>query len=226
MEGRTRFFDRETLAAIRSGTGQIVIVAAGYDGRALRFASPNVRWFEVDHPSTQADKRARLAADGIPTSAITFVAADLTRDDFVSEMRRAGHDPGRPSLFIVEGLLGYLSREHTSVLLAELRRLAAPGSRLAVAFPILARNQTLSEKISLRLRGLIVSLVGEPWLVRFGADEPDTILSDCGWEIGPSERGPGGRARFEGRQGVLAGAVPAEASSRHGDELSPGPSSR
>jgi len=34
-----------------------VILGAGYDDRALRFRSPGVRFFELDHPDTQADKR-------------------------------------------------------------------------------------------------------------------------------------------------------------------------
>jgi hypothetical protein len=59
---RTRFFDGRVLAAISAGTGQVVILGAGYDDRALRFRSPGVRFFELDHPATQADKARRLRA--------------------------------------------------------------------------------------------------------------------------------------------------------------------
>ena len=57
---RTRFFDDQVLAAISAGVGQVVICGAGYDDRALRFRSPGVRFFELDHPATQADKLRRL----------------------------------------------------------------------------------------------------------------------------------------------------------------------
>ncbi|HZU79342.1 MAG TPA: class I SAM-dependent methyltransferase, partial [Acidimicrobiales bacterium] len=77
MERRTAFFDRATLSALERGVRQVVIVGAGYDGRALRFATPGVRWFEVDHPATQPDKRARLATVGASTDHITFVSVDL-----------------------------------------------------------------------------------------------------------------------------------------------------
>ena len=59
---RTRFFDDRVLAALSAGIRQVVILGAGYDDRALRFRSPGVRFFELDHPATQADKARRLRA--------------------------------------------------------------------------------------------------------------------------------------------------------------------
>lgn len=62
IEARTRFVDEEVLAAIAAGVRQIVICGAGYDDRALRFRSHGVRYFELDHSATQADKLRRLRA--------------------------------------------------------------------------------------------------------------------------------------------------------------------
>ena len=62
IEARTRFVDQQVQAAISGGMRQIVICGAGYDDRALRFRSPGVRFFELDHPGTQADKVKRLQA--------------------------------------------------------------------------------------------------------------------------------------------------------------------
>src|SRR5262249_28815188 len=76
LEVRTRFFDEAVVRAIDAGTHQIVILGAGYDARALRFRTPGVRFFEVDHPATQRDKRDRLHETGASTDGITFVAAD------------------------------------------------------------------------------------------------------------------------------------------------------
>lgn len=207
MERRTAFFDRQTLNAMAAGVPQIVIVAAGYDGRALRFAKPGVRFFEVDHPSTQADKRARLADIGVSPAAATFVPVDLTVDDVVARLADAGHDRHRPSLFIVEGLLGYLPRTVTTGLLEKLRAIAADGSRLAVAFPILPEDLSAAEVLRRRLRGLVVSFVGEPWMTRFGPDEPDRLLMQTGWQVATEEDGR--PARYAGRVGVLVAAVPA-----------------
>ncbi len=74
---RTSFFDRVVLNALERGTIQVAAIGAGYDGRALRYAKPGVRWFEVDHPVTQRDKRQRLQRLAIPAPELTFVAADL-----------------------------------------------------------------------------------------------------------------------------------------------------
>ena len=68
--------------------GRVVVAGAGYDGRALCYAKPGVRWFEIDHPATQADKVARIARLAIPTPHLTFVAADFANDD-------VGGAPGR-----------------------------------------------------------------------------------------------------------------------------------
>jgi len=209
LQRRTAFFDDETLGAIHRGTTQIVIVAAGYDGRALRFATPAVRWWEVDHPATQADKRRRLADAGIQAPSITFVPVDLTRDDLVASLADAGHDPALPSLFVVEGLLGYLPRDVSAGLLSSTRAVAAEGSRLAVAFPIVPHDLSISETIALRVRETAVATVGEPRLDRFGPEEPDQLLEAAGWKVSKSDRVPGGLARYEGRQGVLVAAEPA-----------------
>jgi len=77
LRARTEFFDRAVLDALGRGARQLLTVGAGYDGRALRYAAPGVRWFEVDHPATQRDKRARLARLGIAAPHVTFAGADL-----------------------------------------------------------------------------------------------------------------------------------------------------
>jgi hypothetical protein len=51
MRTRTEFVDAETANALSKGIDQIVILGAGYDGRALRFG-PSARWIEVDRPLT------------------------------------------------------------------------------------------------------------------------------------------------------------------------------
>jgi len=205
MERRTAFYDREMLGALRRGVGQVVIIAAGYDGRALRFASPGVAFFEVDHPSTQADKRARLAAIGVAPAHLAFVPVDLTTDDLVAGLAGAGHDPDASTLFVVEGLLGYLPRPVTERLLSDLAVLSGPGSRLAVAFPIEPDGATASERRRHRARGLVVAAIGEPWVTRFGPDEPQRVLAAAGWETAVDDGAP---VLHRGRIGVLVAAVP------------------
>src|SRR5690348_11267261 len=69
---RTSFFDQVVVDALERGVTQLALIGAGHDGRALRYAKSGVRWFEIDHPATQADKRRRLAHLKIATPNITF----------------------------------------------------------------------------------------------------------------------------------------------------------
>ena len=56
---RKRFVEDEVRAALAEGLEQAVVLGAGYDPLALllRPEFPNVRFFELDHPATQAVKR-------------------------------------------------------------------------------------------------------------------------------------------------------------------------
>src|ERR1700712_266825 len=71
---RTRFFDAQVVAALDRGITQVLVVAAGYDGRALRYAKRGVRWLELDHPATQADKLDRLGPTGGATTHKKFLS--------------------------------------------------------------------------------------------------------------------------------------------------------
>jgi methyltransferase (TIGR00027 family) len=87
IELRTRFFDRVVTDALSAGIDQIVSLGAGYDGRAVRYRTPGVRFFEVDHPATQATKRRRRGRAAAP--GVVFAPADLTVDDLGAVLRAA-----------------------------------------------------------------------------------------------------------------------------------------
>jgi methyltransferase (TIGR00027 family) len=207
MERRTRFFDRLTLAAIEGGGTQVVIVGAGYDGRPVRFASPGVTWFEVDHPSTQSDKRARLLDAGADVSAIRFVAIDLTVGDLGAALEAAGHDPARPSLFLVEGLLGYLPRSVADRVLRALRHCATPGSRIAAAFPVAPKGTSTTYRFRHWTRQRLVAAIGEPWVNVYTSAEVDESFAACGWATTVFHDSP---QRYEGPAGVLIVGEPSD----------------
>lgn len=183
MRPRTLFVDEAVLDAIDRGVTQIVIVGAGYDGRAMRFASPGVRFFEVDRAETQQDKRDRVArAGGRPAE---YVAFDVVDGGLPALLAPAGHDASRPSLFICEGLFPYLTREEIEALLDDLLALCASGgSRVALttAEPP-AEGPTLAARLWRESVRRTVALVGEPWKSRFGHGETAQMLADRGWRI-------------------------------------------
>ena len=108
LAARTRFFDRVAVGAIERGVAQLVVIGAGYDGRSLRYARPGVGWFEVDHPDTQADKRARLRPLGIDAARVAFVGFDLRERGLARALVAAGVEPDAPAQLLCEGVAVYL----------------------------------------------------------------------------------------------------------------------
>src|SRR6266545_6566886 len=133
LAARTRFFDDAVLRAIDGGVRQIVILGAGYDGRPLRFRTPGVRFFEVDHPATQGDKRRRLSEIGAATDDIAFVPADFTEPGLATVLTAGGYDRQQRSLVTCEGVLRYLPEPWFRELLSVTSEMATPGSELAVS---------------------------------------------------------------------------------------------
>jgi len=188
LAARTAFFDRVSVGAIDRGMSQVVIAAAGYDGRALRYAKPGVQWFEVDHPSTQADKRERLDRLAIATDHIAFVAADFATDDVAAGLVRAGHTADQPSLILCEGVAVYLDEIVLRSLLVGLRSVAAPRSRLAISLSV--SNGGFVQTLRRNAFRSAVAALGEPARSFFTADSAAELLAASGWQPRPegSER--------------------------------------
>jgi methyltransferase (TIGR00027 family) len=165
MQVRTRAIDDELLAFPGD---QIVILGAGYDCRAHRFARElrGAAVFEVDHPATQARKRASLA-DAV--GRVEYVPWDFeTRalDELPAELTERGLDPARPTLTIWEGVTMYLSEPAIEATFAAVRRLGGAGSRLV--FTYYERAALDHPRPAARALRAFLAGVGEPF--RFGWD--------------------------------------------------------
>jgi methyltransferase (TIGR00027 family) len=183
LAARTQFFDEQVLAALGRGIRQVVILGAGYDDRALRFRSPGVRYFELDHPATQSDKRRRLARMSTDLSGLTLVAADFRYDDVGATLAAAGHDRERASLFLCEGLLVYLDQDAFVGLLAALRSRAARGSTLAVSLAIHREGQD-SAVVVARANARRPNGAAEPWRTITPAAAQLELITQAGWSVG------------------------------------------
>jgi methyltransferase (TIGR00027 family) len=192
LAGRTAYFDRVVTGAIAAGIGQIVVGAAGYDGRALRYAKPGVRWFEVDHPATQHDKLARLGRLGIDASGVSFAEADFAADPVAARLRDAGLDPSAPTVFLLEGVAVYLDPAVLKRLLDQLREIAAPGSRLAISVSL---SRPAGDAAWSRFQASVAAM-GEPARSTFTAEEAGDLLARSGWHV--SADGSTSRSRAAG----------------------------
>jgi methyltransferase (TIGR00027 family) len=182
LEARTRFFDDQVLIAIAAGIGQVVVLGAGYDDRALRFRSPGVRFFEIDHSATQDDKIRRLRTTGMDTGGPVTAAADFRSDQVGVVLAGCGHAEGSPSLFICEGLLVYLDQPTIVDLLSSLRSRAAPRSRLAAS--LATHPQGLdSHQVTVVANGRRRSAGSEPWLTILPAELHLGLVARAGWVL-------------------------------------------
>ena len=194
---RTRFFDGQVLAAISAGIPQVVICGAGYDDRALRFRSPGVRFFELDHPATQADKARRLAAIAADLRDVVLAPADFRDDDVAAMLAAAGHDASLPTLFLCEGLLIYLDQAVILRLLAGLRSRAAEASSLAASVGTHPAGLD-SRHVAAALNSGRRHGDTEPWLTVMPVPAWLQLLARAGW------RAEGQGDQSDPRQGSVA----------------------
>lgn len=130
---RTKYFDDYLLAACADGIRQVVILAAGLDSRAYRLPWPDgVVVYELDRAEVLDFKREVLDAAGHkPRADRVEVAVDL-RGDWLSALRHNGFDAERPTAWLVEGLLIYVTPAAQDQLFETIVAASAPGSRAAI----------------------------------------------------------------------------------------------
>jgi methyltransferase (TIGR00027 family) len=180
LVARTRFIDDEVISAIGRGVAQIVVLGAGYDDRALRFRSPGVDFFELDHPATQSDKRRRLRRMNADLARVTLAAVDFRSDDAAAVLARSGHDASRASLFVCEGLLVYLDQGSVLGLLAGLRSRAGTGSSLAASLAV--HPDGVDSKVVVdRANAARPDGSAEPWLTILPAAGHLGLVTRSGW---------------------------------------------
>ena len=110
---RSRIAEEVAKKAIADGARQVVVLGAGLDTFGCRVAPVDgLAVFEVDHPSTQAEKRRRLEAAGVSAPAhLHFAPCDFERQALAEALSAAGFDAGARTAFIWLGVTPYLTPE-------------------------------------------------------------------------------------------------------------------
>jgi methyltransferase (TIGR00027 family) len=139
---RTRYFDDALVTSLVEPLEQLVILGAGYDSRAYRFADRLSRTtvFEVDHPATSRAKReatSRFPRDGVAPQ-VAYVPVDFTVDTLAERLIRSGYAPDARTLFLWEGVTPYLDGEAVDGTLEFVRSCSAAGS--IVVFDYILRS--------------------------------------------------------------------------------------
>jgi methyltransferase (TIGR00027 family) len=192
---RTQVIDAEVARSLGRGTSQVVLIGAGDDGRALRFGGGATRWFEVDRPQAQADKRNRLSALGIATGATTtYLGLDLLRDEdeLGGALDAAGHDADAPTLFIAETVFDSLTLEATASILGALRQRATPSSVLVATFSVAPEGSGTAQALR-SATGLLRQIADEPRRSDLRPGDPEKLMVVTGWRVTHTESSPGRR---------------------------------
>lgn len=193
---RSRYVDEALRPRLEAGLRQAIVLGAGFDTTALQHAGSGCRFFEVDHPATQAEKRAILARRPVPQADIVFVPVDFARDDLAVALLAAGFDSGQPALVSWLGVTMYLPQPVTEATLATLRRILAPGSVVLFdAYPGPA-DTTLLEQPMFAAARMLTASQGEPMVGTFDAATFARRIEGTGWRIADRMRGDAMRERW------------------------------
>ena len=180
LDARSKMMVVRTVAiddALRAAAApQLVILGAGLDGRAWRMAElREVTVFEVDHPDSQREKRARVGRLEPLAREVRFVPVDFARDRLDVALTAAGHDPARATTWIWEGVVMYLTQAAIEATLDVVQKRSASDSRLIVVYH--------SPAPILKLVGLLLRVVGEPLRSAYSAEQMRELLARFGFDV-------------------------------------------
>jgi methyltransferase (TIGR00027 family) len=163
---------------VASGAEQYVILGAGLDSFAWRQPG-GVRVFEVDHPATQAWKRSRLEALGIPAPAeLVWVPVDFEVESIAAGLDRANVTASGATFISWLGVTAYLSLEAIRETLRGL-----PPCSLAVSY---ATPEDMWEGEIRRVTKMFEAMAsgaGEPLVSLLTPDQIADVLAANGFAV-------------------------------------------
>lgn len=191
---RTRFIDDLVKKNSASGVEQYVILGAGYDSRAHRLELPSsLRIFEVDQPEVQARKRSKLPEELSNSENMTYVAVDFTHQTLTEQLINAGFDQNKSTVFTLEGVSQYITKEALSSTIKEVAALTQRASStffISYVSDLFDKNPeacfgkgypNAEKRAKLIMYGS--AKVGEPWISFYGAEEIENVLSQNGYSV-------------------------------------------
>jgi methyltransferase (TIGR00027 family) len=176
---RSRYAEDRLLAGCYR---QYVILGAGLDSFAWRRPGlvGQMRVFEVDHPATQAWKRARADDCGLPISEEhIFVPVDFEAEPLEAALDQARLDWAQPVFFSWLGVIIYLT---TRAVEATLRTIAAcaPGSEAVLSYDASAPFLDETAREMVNIESEMAAAAGEPYRLTFSPAEAEMLVRRCG----------------------------------------------
>jgi len=184
---RHRFIDEHLRAALADAeVAQVLILGAGYDSRAYRFADELAGRpvHEVDLPPLSR-RKAQIVAEHPACfigNAITRVEIDFRTESLADRLTQSGFVVGARTFVVWEGVSMYLTRAAVTDTLGTLGGLCGAGSTVAMDFWYRLDGMAPGRQVR-RLGARAIALIGEP--VTFGVAPTDVaaLLRVHGFEV-------------------------------------------
>ncbi len=174
---RARYAEDTLAEAVRAGATQYVLLGAGLDTFAYRNPLEDLTVFEVDHPATQAWKRTLLWQAGIAVpDTLSFVPVDFEQQQLSTELRRAGFDQTRETVFAWLGVVPYLTLAAFRSTISYIAQQPI-GSSLILDYSQPRRALPKLEQLAHDSLSSRVALAGEPFQIFFTPAEIAAELS-------------------------------------------------
>ena len=185
---RTRYIDDLIEKSTFANIEQYVILGAGYDSRAHRLKLPSkLKIFEVDQSEVQELKRLRLP-DNMPNrESITYVDIDFNHQSLKEQLINVGFDQNKSTIFTLEGVSQYISREALDATLKEVADLNPnSNSKIFISYvnkllkedskACFGKGYSKPEKAVSFITNSAAKM-DEPWISFYSAEEIESILS-------------------------------------------------
>jgi len=185
---RTRFIDDLIEKTTLDKVEQYVILGAGYDSRAHRLKLPSgLKIFEVDQPEVQEIKRSKLPDEIANAENVTYVSIDFNYQSLKEQLLNAGFNQSKSTIFTLEGVSQYITREALNSTLRELA-LLTPNSnatffmsyvnKLFIEDPEACFGMGYSKpEKAVKFITNGAAKVGEPWISFYSSREIEDLLS-------------------------------------------------
>jgi len=179
VKTRTRYFDDMLGTQIAAGIGQVVILGAGLDTRAVRKQSAGVRYFEIDDPDTMELKR-RCYTDAHIDAGVRLISGNYVTDGLIDLLRSSGFEFDVPTYVIWEGNVMYMPLAIDKDTMAQLRRHV---SQFWLSFDYLTESVVTKTTGDAGLTTLVESFeaMGAPWVS--GIDDIHGIAGEVGLHV-------------------------------------------
>lgn len=180
---RSRVAEDALDEAVQRGVAQYVVLGAGYDTFALRnpYAVNRLRVFEVDHPDSQAAKRAQMARANLERPhSLTWVPVDFGARSLAAQLAAAGFDATRPAFFAFLGVSMYLEHKALDQTLGFIGG-CAPGSEVVFDYAVAPQRLPWLDRMALRVVSARCARMGEPWKSLLDPDELRARLVTLGF---------------------------------------------